>query len=142
LILDYISDSLEKMQYIHYLYFKIKTDDKMIEKNCIEILMKNNKDLRSYIQDIILAVENTNSTNIKPIENYFYTFDSEFWLNWCDYSHWTPLEKVKLPVNTYINNRDNNIKPRINTSQIADCNGKLNKGVVYFRYYLIITDKM
>lgn len=87
MILDYISDSLEKMQYIHYLYFKIKTDDKMIEKNCIEILMKNNKDLRSYIQDIILAVENTNSTNIKPIENYFYTFDSEFWLNWCDYSH-------------------------------------------------------
>ena len=39
--------------YIPYLYFNVKPANKEIEKSCIEIVTKGQKDLSKYIQSVI-----------------------------------------------------------------------------------------
>jgi hypothetical protein len=148
-----LCQSLEKIQYIPYIYFKIPCNDKTFERNCIEVLMKGNKDLKGYITEETMT------------EKDFYIVDMIFWEDFCNYIEWNSnLNNKEVNVNDNGNKSDkitieiegktqtdvkemtedidNNLnKPRINTTLISDENGKLNPGLVYFKDYVILTEK-
>jgi hypothetical protein len=117
---DELTDSLEKIQYMPYMFFKLKCEDKKVEKNCIEILMKGNKNIKEFIGECFAL----------PDVKLYYIIDIEFWYSWCDYVNWDN------------NNIENDYRPRINSMHIANANGILHQGLVYLKDYIIVTEKM
>ena len=68
-ILDELFDSFEHIKYLPYIFFKIDFKNKLLEKNCIEVLLKN-KSLNDYIIERL------------QYDNVFYIVDKEFWDKW------------------------------------------------------------
>jgi hypothetical protein len=115
-----LADSFEKIQYLPYIFFKLKCDDKKIEKNCIEILLKHNKEIKEFISNCFTTDES----------KLYYIVDIDFWFAWCEYVNWDN------------NNHENDNKPRLISSRIANAYGILNQGLVYLKDYVIVTEKM
>jgi ubiquitin C-terminal hydrolase len=130
-----IYESLERIQYIPYLYFRLKCEDSIREKNCLEILMKNNKDLKAYIEGVIGSQKD------------YFILDQDFWVNWCEYTKWTIVDKKELfedkkPEEDEKNQTNKFHTPKIDNSRIADYSGRLKQGLVYFSDYVIVTSKI
>ena len=68
-ILDELLESFEHIKYLPYIFFKVDFKNKRMEKNCIEVLLKN-QSLNVYIQERL------------QYDNVFYIIDKEFWDKW------------------------------------------------------------
>ena len=71
-ILDELIESFEHIKYLPYIFFRADFKNKRMEKNCIEVLLKN-KSLNDYIQERL------------QYDNIFYIIDKEFWDKWVHY---------------------------------------------------------
>jgi hypothetical protein len=119
--------STERVKYLPYVYFKLKPDNKEIQKNGIQILMKGYKDLKDFINDAVFY------------EKTFYIVDIEFWKNWQEEVKWHTKEEAKVEENKQ-DHKEINLK--INLSSIMDnYNGKLKQGLVYQKDFVIVTPK-
>ena len=110
--------------YIPYLYFKVKPESRELEKSCIEIITKGEKDLSKYIQSIIHK------------ENEYYIIDTTFWNLWgclCGWSHNDVDNKKDVKL------RDQ--KPRINLTSLLEYSGKLDHSLKYKKDYLILSKR-
>ena len=116
LIFKEIGESLENLKYFQYIFFQIETKNKIIQKNCVNLLLKGNK-LQDYI------IERLQSDNI------FYVIDKNFYDKWNDYVN-----------NNIIENK--NINLRIMTNKICDKNGKLFDNVEYNVDYIILSKRL
>ena len=67
-----IINMLSRIAYIPYIYFKLKPDNIEIERKCIELIMKGEKNLEKYIYTLIEK------------ENQFYALDINFWNEWLE----------------------------------------------------------
>ena len=118
-IIDYLiselSLPLERIKYLPYIYFDYAITNKIIEKNCILILM-NGKDLKKYILEKAIY------------QNKFYIIDSDFWETW--------------KRNMNLQNYDELKTLKINTEKLCDKNGKMNEGLVYLNNYIILTEQI
>lgn len=111
-ILDELIDSFEHIKYLPYIFFKAEFKNKRMEKNCIEILLKN-KSLNDYIIERM------------QYDNVFYIIDKEFWDKWSQ-----NMNKIKIgsDINdlSLTNNLSINIASGINSSNTANCYLKIN----------------
>ena len=171
-ILDELIESFEHIKYIPYIFFKADFKNKRMEKNCIEILLKN-KSLNDYIIERL------------QYDNVFYIIDKEFWDKWNnsmnrltkmnsnDINDITNNLSINLAnelnsantKNSVINKKNNentavifnntNINTttaarskrkknelKFNTEKIADRYGKLKEGLVYLKDYIVLSQRM
>ena len=171
-ILDELIESFEHIKYIPYIFFKADFKNKRMEKNCIEILLKN-KSLNDYIIERL------------QYDNVFYIIDKEFWDKWNnsmnrltkmnsnDINDITNNSSINLAnelnsantKNSVINKKNNentavifnntNINTttaarskrkknelKFNTEKIADRYGKLKEGLVYLKDYIVLSQRM
>ena len=171
-ILDELIESFEHIKYLPYIFFQADFKNKRMEKNCIEVLLKN-KSLNDYIKERL------------HYDNVFYIIDKEFWDKW--YQYMNKLIKVNSndlvditnnlsinmtnglnganTTNSYLKKKNNNgnnsninftnvntttaamLKKKksdlkINTEKIADIHGKLKEGLVYLKDYIILSQRM
>ena len=71
-ILDELIESFEHIKYLPYIFFHADFKNKRMEKNCIDVLLKN-KSLNDYIKERL------------NYDNVFYIVDKEFWDKWYQY---------------------------------------------------------
>ena len=117
LVVKELEESFVHISYLQYIFFKGKSPDKKVERNCIEILKKG-LSLNDYLKEKI----NT--------EDKFYVIDKEFWNKWIEYT-----DNPK--------NYKNDIKNlRIFTNKISDKNGKINDGLAYNKDYMVLPKKI
>ena len=103
-ILDELIESFEHIKYLPYIFFKMDFKNKRMEKNCIEVLLKN-KSLNDYIQERL------------QYDNVFYIIDKEFWDKWNHYMN----KLIKVNTNDMkeydlVNNLSINMANGINSS--------------------------
>ncbi len=67
---------LNKVNYIPYIFFSLPTKNMKMQRDCVSILMNNEKDLKTFIY------------NSLEIETEFYCVDISFWKEWCIYCDW------------------------------------------------------
>jgi hypothetical protein len=125
--------SLDKIMYIPYLYFNLIPSNKEIEKRCIEIITKGEKDLSLFIQSILFK------------ETEFYIINSNFWNTWMSYSGWTGTEQECSPNRTPGKEGEKNSswknKPKLDLSILLEIPGKLKEGLVYKKDFFIVNKK-
>jgi len=103
---------LNKVNYIPYIFFSLPTKNMKMQRDCVSILMNNEKDLKTFIY------------NSLEIETEFYCVDISFWKEWCIYCDWDfGLNATK--------DSDNKIRDNKNTSNNSNssefyCNRKLS----------------
>ena len=109
------TESLEHIQYLKYIFFREKIEDRSIEFDCFQILTKG-KSMNEYILERL------------QYDNNFYLIDIEFWDKW----------------SSLINEKENNefTKLRINTKTFCDSHGKILEGKNYEDDYIIISETM
>ena len=137
-ILDELIESFEHIKYLPYIFFKADFKNKRMEKNCIEVLLKN-KSLNEYIQERL------------QYDNVFYIIDKEFWDKWHHYMNKlikinsNEVNEYDLTNNLSINmanglnsanttnsciNKNNNLSnfnvPNVNTTTVAVLKTKKN----------------
>ena len=112
-----LSESFEHIKYLPYIFFNKELDNKQLEKNCIEILLKR-KELKDYIKERI------------DYDEKFYIVDYQFWQNW----------------NTLINDVNTNIsklnKLHVNIKDICYEEGRLKEGLVYQKDYILFSPRL
>jgi hypothetical protein len=115
-----ISDILaifNRIIYIPFLYFKLKPDDFEIEKNCIEILMKGEKNLQTYL------------TKSLDFDTNFYCIDIEFW-NYLSKLNNNQIDKdVRRPTISF-------------TAITGEYEGQLKQNLQLFKDFIIIPEKL
>ena len=114
-LINELIESLEHIKYLPYIFFDFKSEERKIEKNCIDVLL-NGKNIQEYI---ISKMEN---------ETEFFVIDSKFWENWNKLINSNNYEEL------------NNIK--IHTENICNQNGIINEGLVYLNDYIILTKRI
>lgn len=126
-ILYQILNYLDRINYIPYLYFKVRPEDKLDQKGCIEILTKGEKDLKKVIETLI---SNDN-------ENDFYCVNYEFWETWCNYVQWDVNCKE-------VNPETNHVKTlKISNEKIlGKFSGQINKDLIYFKDFVVFPSKI
>ena len=170
-ILDELIESFEHIKYLPYIFFRADFKNKRMEKNCIEVLLKN-KSLNDYITERL------------QYDNIFYIIDKEFWDKWNQYMNRlikvNTNELIDISNNLSINmanglnsanttnscynkkNSDNlsNLhfanastttaallkrkrnELKLNTEKIADRHGKLKEGLVYLKDFIVLSERM
>ena len=108
--------SMEIIQYLPFLKFKLKPTNKNIENKCIQVLFSN-KSFDEYIKDRLSK------------EYEFYIIDYQFWEQW----------NSNVPPQS---NNENKKLLKINTSRICNMHGGLLEGLRYMSDYILITEKM
>ena len=112
-ILEELIESFEHIKYLPYIFFKVDFQNKRLEKNCIEVLLKK-KPLNDYIQERL------------KYDDVFYIVDKEFWDKWNHYMN--KLIKINSNnLNDYdlLNNLSVNMANGINN--VNTTNSYLNK---------------
>ncbi len=99
-------NSLNKVTYIPYIYFNLNTNNLKIQKDCISILMNNEKNLKNFILNSI------------ETESEFYCINISFWNEWCIYCDWD----FGLNSNNDKENKNNNIEKKNNKENILNNN--------------------
>ena len=114
-----LTESLEHINYFRYIFFKTKLDDYLLQKNCIELLLKGNS-LTNYIIERM------------KYDTEFYIIDKDFYNKWKDYANLHEYEQKK-----------SNIKNlRMNNNKISDKNGRLLENKEYDADYIILSKRM
>ena len=120
-MINYISneliESFEHIKYLNYIFFNQDLDNKKLEKNCIDLLLKG-KDINEYIMERI------------DYDEKFYIIDSKFWNKWNSLIHDTNINFEEFE----------NLK--LNTKDICRPGGILKEGVVYLKDYIILSPVM
>ena len=116
LVFKEIGESLERLKYFQYIFFQIETKNKLIQKNCINLILKGNR-LQDYIIERL------------QLDKIFYIIDKNFYDKWSDY------------VNNNIN-ENKNINLRMMTNKISDKNGKLLDNKEYNIDYIILSKRL
>ena len=116
-IIDYLilelSQALERIKYIPYIFFDFPINNKQLEKNCIQIIL-NGKEINEYV---IFKVN---------FQNNFYIINRDFYEIWEKNINSQKYEELK------------NLK--INTTKLCDRNGRMKEGLVYLDDYIILTE--
>ena len=116
-IINELLESFEHIKYLPYIFFNQNLENKKLEKNCIEILLKE-KSINEYIIERI------------DYDEKFYIIDFKFWNKW-----------NKLMNDTNINFEEfNDLK--INTKKICYSGGRLKEGLVYLKDFIIFSPRM
>ena len=119
-IINYINnellESFEHLRYIPYIFFNQDLDNRKLEKNCIDILLKG-KEIYEYIIERI------------EYDDKFYIIDYKFWKNW-NY--------------LFSDNKNNNEfeKLKFNINEICYIGGRLKEGLVYLKDYIIFSPRL
>lgn len=151
-----ISENIEKIKYIPFIYFEIPCDEKNKQKNCIKLLLKD-RSLVDYIYDNIELGRKYNIIN------------KEFFEDWCDYVDFAEYNNINKATNTHGNNHEeefnsnnhNNFeiknssdikhrsrrflkkaKPSINLSILVSSHNKLKHNLQYEKDFLLVTEVM
>ena len=135
-----ILNNLDRVNYIPYLNFKLRPDDKNIEKKCIELILKGEKDLKKYIEK--------NLSN-EPTEEDYFCVDKTFWEKWCDFVEWDVLN-IQKEDSVYVKEKhltssENNyvLRPKIKTDNLIEgYSTNLKKELVYFKDFIILSKKI
>ncbi len=116
-IIDYLIielfQALERMKYIHYIYFDYPISDKKNEYDCIQIIL-NGKNITEYV------------IHKASFENKFYIINIDFWETWEKNMTTQNYEELKFL--------------KINTEKLCDKNGQMKEGLVYLSDYIILTE--
>lgn len=107
-------NQLNKVNYIPYIFFNLPTNNLIMQRDCISILMNNEKNLKSHI---INALES---------ENEFNCVDISFWREWCVFCDWdfglnyinNSLENLSEISNQINNDNVNNSKNLYNDKSL------------------------
>ena len=118
-IMKDLIESLEHINYFRYIFFKTKLDDYLLQKNCIELLLKGNK-LNDYIIERM------------QYDTQFYIIDKDFYIKWTEY--------VKL--NEYEQRRFNINNLRMNTNKISDKNGRILENKQFDIDYIVVSKRI
>ena len=110
------TESLEHIQYLKYIFFNVKFEDRSMENNCLKILTKDNATMKDYILERL------------QYDNNFYLIDFEFW-----------DKRNKLIENDEFNELR---KLRINTKNFCDNQGKIIEGKNFPNDYAILSQTM
>lgn len=129
---SYLISSLEKIIYIPYLYFKIRPPNKEIERVCIEIITRGEKDLSAFIKKSL------------QYESEFYVLDKGFWHNWSESVQW--CETAEQGRTSKENQSQNKQHPqqarlKLDLTNILDNQLKLKQGLIYKKDFVIVTKK-
>jgi ubiquitin C-terminal hydrolase len=126
-ILYDILNSLNRINYIPFLYFKMRPEDKLDQKGCIEIITKGEKDLKKVVGRL-LADDN---------ENEFYCVNIEFWQSWCNYVQWDVSCKQENSETGH-----SKIIKISNEKIVGKFSGQLNKELIYFIDFVVLPFKI
>lgn len=119
LVIKELLESLEHITYFRYIFFNTKLEDHLLEKNCIELLLKGNT-LHNYIIERL------------QYDKVFYIIDKDFYLKWEDYMNMSEEEQKRYDIQ----------RLRMNTNKISDKNGRLFEGKEYDIDYLILSKRI
>ena len=119
LVIKELLESLEHVTYFRYIFFNTKLEDHLLEKNCIELLLKGNT-LHNYIIERL------------QYDKVFYIIDKDFYMKWEDYMHMSEEEQKRYDIQGL----------RMNTNKISDKNGRLFDGKEYDIDYLILSKRI
>jgi hypothetical protein len=125
---SYLISSLERVIYIPYLYFKVKPPNKEIERICIEITTKGEKDLSKYIKSILMT------------ESEFYVIDANFWNVWTKSVGWAENE-TSIPSKEGAKSAEYKARPKIDLTNLLDYSWKLKQGLIYKKDFYLINKK-
>ena len=118
LIIDYmindLLESFEHIKYMPYIFFNQDLEEKKLEKNCIDILLKG-KPINEYILERI------------EYDKKFYIIDYKFWKNWND---------------SMANNINDFETLNINIKDICYNGGRLKEGLAYLKDYIILSPRL
>ena len=119
LVIKELLESLEHITYFRYIFFNTKLEDHLLEKNCIELLLKGNT-LHNYIIERL------------QYDKVFYIIDKDFYMKWEDYMHMSEEEQKRYDIQGL----------RMNTNKISDKNGRIFDGKEYDIDYLILSKRI
>ncbi len=107
--------------------------NKEVEKRCIEIITKGEKDLSLFIKSMLYK------------ESEFYIINSNFWNTWMSYCVWMGTEQECSPNTTSgkegEKNSNSKNKPKLDLSILLEFPGKLKEGLVYKKDFYIVNKK-
>ena len=115
-----LSESLEHIQYLKYIFFKEEIEDHSIELKCFLILIDKFSSLENYILERL------------QFDKDFYLIDLDFWNTWINYVE--NFEKER--------NYNDFKKLRMNTTKFCDSYGKILEGKEYLRDFIVISETM
>ena len=116
-IINDLLESFEHIKYMPYIFFNQELENKKLEKNCIDILLKG-KQINEYIIERI------------EYDKIFYIIDYKFWKNWND-----------LMNNSNINYNDYE-ELKINIKDICYNGGRLKEGLAYLKDFIILSPRI
>ena len=122
---DNFISSFENLQYLHYINFNVKPNNKNIESQCMNILFKN-KSYDDYIKECVMK------------ENEFYVVDYLFWEKWNEYIS-SPESSNRKKVQSKKSEHKN---LKMNTSRISNRHGGMLEGLKFMSDYILMTSKM
>ena len=113
-IINDLFESFEHLKYLPYIFFNQDLENKKMEKNCIDILLKG-KEINEYIRERI------------EYDDKFYIIDYKFWKNWNN-----------LMSNNNVGDNEFS-KLQLNIDEICDNGGRLKEGLVYLKDYIVLS---
>ena len=116
-LINDLLESFEHIKYIPYIFFKQDLENKKLEKNCVDILLKG-KDIKDYILERI-------EYDVK-----FYVIDYQFWYNW------------NILINDEHTNNTKLKKLQINIKSICNDGFRIKEGLVYLKDYIILSPRL
>jgi len=119
LVIKELLESLEHVTYFRYIFFNTKLEDHLLEKNCIELLLKGST-LHNYIIERL------------QYDKVFYIIDKDFYMKWEEYMSMSEEEQKRYDIQGL----------RMNTNKISDKNGRLFEGKEYDIDYLILSKRI
>ena len=111
------NESLEHINYLKYIFFKSKFEDRSIEFKCLQILTKGST-LENYILERL------------KYDNNFYLIDIGFWKKWSECISKFDQER----------NYNDFRKLRMNTKKFTDANGKIFEGYCFPKDFVILSE--
>ena len=117
-IINELIESFEHIKYLPYIFFNKDLENKTMEKNCIDILLKGKK-INEYIIERI------------EYDQKFYIIDYAFWENWLNIINFDdPNKEEELD------------KLELNINEIFYNGGRLKEGLVYLKDYIILSQRI
>ena len=117
-IINELVESFEHIKYMPYIFFNQNLENKTMEKNCIDILLKGKK-INEYIIERI------------EYDQKFYIIDYTFWKNW-----------LNLITSDNPNKEEELENLQLNINEIFYNGGRLKEGLVYLKDYIILSKRM
>ena len=117
--MENLIESLKNINYFRYIFFKIKSDDYFLQRNCIDLLLKGNS-LNDYIIERM------------QYDTNFYIIDKDFYNKWEEYGELNENDQKKINLK-YL---------RMNNTKISDRTGRLLEGKEFDVDYVVLSKRI